>query len=244
MRLLLIADVHANWDALLALQRAEPQPDAVLFAGDAVGFGPEPPACLRWLRAQAVLAVRGECDEMLISGGWQAGQCGGGLEEAAQQTIELARRQLSPADRATLALWPPVTSIHLGGANFLLAHAAPARPLGGGLDLLSASEAELAAALAGRRADFVVVGYTHVPALRRSADGTLFINPGSLGQPRYGRPDATYAIWDDGQVQVKHLHYDRTALLNKLRLAPLSAEAVAALAGVLETGLAPEVALM
>jgi predicted phosphodiesterase len=35
MRILLIADVHANWEALLSLQRAEPQPDAVLFAGDA-----------------------------------------------------------------------------------------------------------------------------------------------------------------------------------------------------------------
>ncbi|MBF8285161.1 MAG: hypothetical protein HW378_4076, partial [Anaerolineales bacterium] len=50
------------------------------------------------------------------------------------------------------------------------------------------------------RADFVVVGHTHVPALRR-VDNVLFINPGSLGQPRYGVPDATYAVWNDGQVQ-------------------------------------------
>jgi len=29
MRLLLLADVHANWEALLGLQRAEARPDAV-----------------------------------------------------------------------------------------------------------------------------------------------------------------------------------------------------------------------
>ncbi len=57
MRILLIADVHANWEALLSLQRAEPQPDAVLFAGDAVGYGPDPANCARWLRTQATDAV-------------------------------------------------------------------------------------------------------------------------------------------------------------------------------------------
>jgi protein phosphatase len=53
MRVLLIADVHANWDALLALQRAERKPDAVLFAGDAVGYGPDPAACARWWSVNA-----------------------------------------------------------------------------------------------------------------------------------------------------------------------------------------------
>ena len=51
MRLLLFADVHANGEALLSLQRAERRPDAILFAGDAVGYGPEPVQCARWLIA-------------------------------------------------------------------------------------------------------------------------------------------------------------------------------------------------
>ncbi len=87
-------------------------------------------------------------------------------------------------------------------------------------------------------ADFVVLGHTHVPALRR-ANGTLFINPGSLGQPRYGVPDATYAVWEDGDVRIRHLHYDHDATAQRLRLAPLSPEVVEQLAEILETGIVP-----
>src|SRR3989338_6197735 len=115
MRLLLLADVHANWEALLAVQRAEPQPDAVLFAGDAVGYGPDPLNCVRWLTANATAAVRGECDEAFLTG------CQG-LDEAASATIALARAQLSATDRAALAAWPLATTLAFGGARFLLAH--------------------------------------------------------------------------------------------------------------------------
>ena len=86
------------------------------------------------------------------------------------------------------------------------------------------------------RADFVVLGHTHFPALRR-ANGTLLFNPGSLGQPRYGVPDATYAIWEDGDVRIRHLHYDHDATAQRLRLAPLSPEVIEQLTEVLETGM-------
>lgn len=239
MRILLIADVHANWEALLSLQRAEPQPDAVLFAGDAVGYGPDPANCARWLRAQTTGAVRGDCDNALVADPLITDhllQDSPQLEDAARETLALACAQLAPADRAALSLWPLTASLHLGGAMFVLAHATPAHPLDGTLDLLTASDAALTEALGGLHADFVVLGHTHVPALRR-ANGTLFINPGSLGQPRYGVPDATYAVWEDGQVQIKHLHYDHDATAQRLRLAPLSPEVVEQLTEVLEMGM-------
>jgi protein phosphatase len=69
---------------------------------------------------------------------------------------------------------------------------------------------------------------------------TLFLNPGSLGQPRYGTPDPTYAVWDDGRVQIQHLHYDPEPVCRKLALQPLDPEVVARLAGVLRTGLETE----
>jgi diadenosine tetraphosphatase ApaH/serine/threonine PP2A family protein phosphatase len=65
----------------------------------------------------------------------------------------------------------------------------------------------------------------------------LIVNPGSLGQPRYGVPDATYAVWEDGRVQIKHPHYDHDVTARRLRLAPLSAEVVGQLTEILETGM-------
>src|SRR5512147_1195919 len=104
MRILLIADVHANWEALLSLERAEPQPDAVLFAGDAVGYGPDPANCARWLLANAAPAVRGNHDAAMAHA-----SCTGApaeLAEAAEETLAYARRVVAPAEVAGLARWP------------------------------------------------------------------------------------------------------------------------------------------
>ncbi len=51
MKIIIFSDLHANWEALSALQRAESQPDAILFMGDVVNFGPDPQGCLDWVRA-------------------------------------------------------------------------------------------------------------------------------------------------------------------------------------------------
>lgn len=240
MRILILADVHANWEALFSLQRAEPRPDAVLFAGDAAGYGPDPAECVRWLLAQAHLAVLGNHDALLDPmRDRRAVGCPVELELAAGEALALARRRLAPADVARLSAWPEVATAALGGAGFLLCHGTPQDPLGGQINAATAPEAELERLFADAAADVVVLGHSHLPALRRLGK-CLIVNPGSLGQPRYGVPDATYAVWDDGQIQIKHLHYDHQAVVRRLRLTPLSAEAVEQLAAVLSTGLLPD----
>lgn len=237
MRVLLLADVHANWEALLALQRAEQRPDAVLFAGDAVGYGPEPAQCVRWLRANTRAAVRGNHDAALAEGpslvppGVPAE-----LAEAAAETLRLARRALTLADLSGLQDWPLTTGVVLGGARFGLCHATPVAPLDGVLNPATAGEAELEVLFAGSSADVHLLGHTHLPALRRWGN-RLLVNPGSLGQPRYGVPDATYAVWDDGRVQIHHLHYDHAGSARRLALAGLSPEVSEQLAAILNTGM-------
>jgi putative phosphoesterase len=234
MRIILLADVHANWEALLSLQRAERQPDAVLFAGDAVGYGPDPSNCARWLLPNATAAVRGNHDHALAfetSVGMPPE-----LQEAARETIACARTAISPADRNSLGQWPTAASIELGGARFYLTHGTPIDTLGGQLNPATCSESELHALLDGISADVIVLGHTHVPAIRQF-DRRVIVNPGSLGQPRYGSPDATYAVWEDGHIQIKHLHYDHDATIQRLRLAPLGPEVAEQLSGILETGL-------
>lgn len=234
MRILLLADVHANWEALLSLQRAEAQPEAVLFAGDAVGYGPDPAFCARWLAANTALAVRGNHDEALARpevGGFPLE-----LAEAARETLGHARRSLSADDQAGLARWPLTATAVFGGARFYLVHGTPADPLAGRLDPATCPEAELERLFGDIAADVIVVGHTHLPALRRFGQ-KLIVNPGSLGQPRYGVPDATFAAWQDGRVQIHHLHYDHHAPAHKLPLLGLSPETTDRLAEILETGL-------
>ena len=65
------------------------------------------------------------------------------------------------------------------------------------------------------------------------------MNPGSLGQPKTGRPLACYAIWEDGQISLKEYPYPRSDTVQQIRLMPISADDQDALIAVLETGVLP-----
>jgi putative phosphoesterase len=204
-----------------------------------VGYGPDPALCARWLLANS-MAVRGNHDE--AAGQDSAAAIRGvppELEDAALETGQYARQCLSPEDRAGLRGWPLSITLTLDGTRFHLCHGTPADPLAGQLSPATCPEAELAAVFEGLAAEVLVVGHSHMPALR-SFDGRLIVNPGSLGQPRCGLPDATYAVWQDGRVQIKHLHYDHDAVVRQLRPMALSPEVKEQLTSLLETGLLPD----
>jgi len=45
------------------------------------------------------------------------------------------------------------------------------------------------------RKDYIILGHTHIPMVLHTGKG-LFINPGSVGQPRDGDPRASFALLD------------------------------------------------
>ena len=61
MKILVLADIHANWPALAAIAAKETF-DACLFAGDLVDYGTDPVPCVEWIREHARAAVRGNHD--------------------------------------------------------------------------------------------------------------------------------------------------------------------------------------
>jgi len=225
---LIFADLHGNWEALAALQSAEPRPDYLFFLGDAVGYGPDPRACVSWLRANVTHAVRGSHDEALISG-HDAG-LPADYRELANATLAHARRVLNPDDLAYLAGLPVSQLVELEGTRFYLTHELPFAQ-----DLLMASERDLLQALSPLGAEVTFVGHTHVPMIRRVGE-TYVVNPGSLGQPRYGGPDATYAVWQDGDLQIRHLHYPWEITRRKLAMLPIDPDVVDELQAMLQRG--------
>jgi protein phosphatase len=234
MRILIFSDLHSNLEALAALHTVEKPPDALFFLGDAVGYGPDPAACLAWLRAHATYAVRGDHDHATANGADFASPSE--YRDLAIATREHTLRQLKGADLAYLAILPTTARVELGGARFFLAHASPREPMTRGLDLLAMSDNALRAELEGINADVILLGHTHVPAIRRVGSAHI-VNPGSLGQPRHGLPSATYAVWADGHLQIKHIDYAPKATQNKLALMSLDPEIAARLSEVLERGI-------
>lgn len=236
-RVIIFGDLHANREALFALQQAEPRPDAVLCLGEIVGYGPDPKRCLDTVRAGAThiiggrhdLAV-GELAQALAAEGGQAG-----ADDLWEATWAHTRSLLSEGDRDYLATLPRQLTVEMAGVRFHLMRLRPDDAETEARLLITMPQARLRELFDGVAADVILLGGPHVPALRQ-VDGRLIVCPGSLGLPRYGVPDPTFAAWEDGRVQVHHLHYHPEDTIRKLSLLPLAPEHRLRLQSILRTG--------
>ena len=61
-RVLIVTDIHGNRDALDAVVADAGAADRIWCLGDIVGYGPEPSACLAWVRAHCEIVLSGNHD--------------------------------------------------------------------------------------------------------------------------------------------------------------------------------------
>lgn len=87
-------------------------------------------------------------------------------------------------------------------------------------------------------ADVLIVGHTHTPFVRQEGKTTI-LNPGSLGQPKTGRPLACYAVWEDGKILLHEYEYPIEDTIAGIRRMPIPSEDQEALITVLKTGEIP-----
>jgi predicted phosphodiesterase len=116
------------------------------------------------------------------------------------------RKQISLAAKDYLARLPTNTTQSLGGSVFFLCHAVPTEPLYTYIAPDDAKHWERECKFAGQP-DFLLVGHTHLPMIHRIGRTTI-VNPGSVGQPKNGDPRACYALWRDGEIELRRVTYD------------------------------------
>jgi predicted phosphodiesterase len=150
-------------------------------------------------------------------------------------TIEFAAQSLSPLSRDFIAGLPDYQTVRLSDCTFHLTHAGPAG-LFDRFDLMTAPKELLEAEVKDIAAEVVLIGHTHRPGIRQVGDKVI-VAPGSLGAPRYGVPDGTFAAWTDGTIKVHHLHYDHHTAAHKLDALPLDTSCREALQRALEQGM-------
>ncbi len=230
MRYAVLADVHANLEALTAVLAAAEAAGAarVVCAGDLVGYHADPDACVERLRAASAVCVAGNHDRV-AAGLAEPTSFGATARRAALWT----RGRLSATSRAFLAALP----VHrVVDGHFLLFHGAlhpTPNP-----DLHLSNDARVARSIQALRdgpwpVSLAFFGHTHRSVVhearggaRRSWEGPMFqlaedahhlVNPGSVGQPRDGDPRAAFALYDadSGALRFVRVPFDRDACLAK-----------------------------
>lgn len=227
MKLVIISDIHANYDALTAL----PEDYNELWAlGDLVNYGPEPSEVLEWVRSRAAIAVRGNHDHAVGFG--ESPRCSAPYRLMAAETQRYTESTVTDRQKQFLQNLPARAEREVAGTRFLLCHAMPSDPLFGYCEPHSRLWAKETERLS---TDVLLVGHTHLPFTRRIGNCTV-VNPGSLGQPKTGGPNACYAVWNDGAIELKSFSYPFEQTIAKIGSLPIPDHVRQELTSVLRTG--------
>jgi protein phosphatase len=231
MKIAIISDIHANLAALLAFP--EHDCDEVWCVGDLVDYGPRPREAIQEIRNRAGLVVSGNHD---YAAGFGADpRCSAPYRRLAAQTLRYTRSVCSEEELQFLRGLPRSAERTVGSTRFYVVHAAPTDPM---FAYCREDSDRWMAEVEAIQADVLIVGHTHTPFVRKVRETTI-INPGSLGQPKTGRPRACYAIWEDGAVLLKEYDYPVAESIREIRDMPIASEDQEALIAVLQTGALP-----
>ena len=230
MRYGLIADIHANLEALDAVlvSAAKEDLDAYLCIGDIVGYGANPKECVEMVRALKPKA--------LIAGNHDWGTLGlldlDYFNKEARDAIVWTRGAIGKSETDYLRNFELVWS----NDNATLVH--------GSLDepqefryIFDTKDADKTFRLS--KTVLCFVGHSHIAGIfycdgkvygkvkgtkvRIGSGKKYIVNIGSVGQPRDGDSRASYAIYDEdgGDVEIKRVSYDVAEAQRKILKAGL-----------------------
>lgn len=232
VKIAIISDIHANLAALQAFP--EKHCDQIWCIGDLVDYGPRPHEIIQWIKEHADLAVRGNHDHAV---GFHADpECSAPFKHLAAVTQLYTEGLCTPEDIHYLKDLPIQRETTVNSTKFYLVHAMPSDPL---FSYCLEQSERWQQEVAWTNADVLVVGHMHTPFVRKIGNKTI-LNPGSLGQPKTGRPLACYALWEDGAITLKEYEYPLLQIIREIRAMPIWADDQNALIAVLQTGALPQ----
>jgi putative phosphoesterase len=227
MKIVIISDLHGNLEALTALPE---QYDELWVLGDLVNYGPDPAEVVEFVKARASVMVRGNHDHAIGFGADP--RCSPPFREMAEAMMQYTNSVLSDSQKQFLRDLPLTAEREVEGVRVSLCHAVPSDPLFAyclpdsdqwikEVDLVNSS--------------VLLVGHTHRPFVRQIGTKKI-VNPGSLGQPKTGRPAACYAVWDEGRIELRSFEYPFEETIRKIDALPIAAGIKSSLAEVLRNG--------
>ncbi len=219
MRIAILSDIHANLSALNSVLediRSNHAVDAYVLLGDIVNYGMRP--------NETILRLE-QLDKPVIGNIWGNHECAmvddGQLPhfstDRGRSALMYMRGILSEHSKQYLEgmIKSGYLELEIEGKQILLVHGDMKDVYWGKMTDTEQQDAYY------KKFDYVLHGHSHVPQYHevffadenptmRNKKKTIFINPGSVGQPRNHNPRAQYAILDTatGECQLLSAGYD------------------------------------
>lgn len=214
MKIAVISDIHANYQALEAVMKdiKKENCDRIFCLGDLAMAGPQPHMVIDFVRKQPDwIVIQGNTDKLIA--------------EYTEQTYEDVKKMypmmanaladdvkiLEEDKKQYLGSLPPQYETEIDGVKILLVHGSPRKNNENIFPNMPVNEIE--EMIKGIDADLIFCGHTHQPCGYQTSTKQTVVNAGSVGRPMTEVPDACYVIADfnNGGFSINHkfVDYDR-----------------------------------
>ncbi|MCL1977519.1 MAG: YfcE family phosphodiesterase [Candidatus Bathyarchaeota archaeon] len=190
IKIAVLADIHANIHALeIVIQDAEKR-GAQLFlnAGDSIGYGAFPNEVLHLIYEKNMLNVCGNFDAETLKNSHKHNSNNSNTKKVA---LSYTKKELTKSCKIYLNSFAAQIELELANKKVFMTHASPLSPT----EHLTPDtpERHLKKVVAHTDADIIIVGHSH-EQFHKQLDDVSIINPGSVGRPGDGNPQAAYVM--------------------------------------------------
>jgi predicted phosphodiesterase len=193
-------DIHGNLAALDAVLREAEQLGATsyLLGGDYATFGPWPRETVERLDGvPAVARIRGNVDRWLR----EEPEVPDTARQLVTTALDVARELLGSDLVDQLYELPERAEVE----GIAVCHGSPLSDIE---TFAPDPEPDEERMLAGEAQRTVLFGHSHQQFARPGPNGTLLVNPGSVGAPLDGDPRAAWALLENGELELRRTAYD------------------------------------
>lgn len=222
-----ISDIHSNLPALEAtLEDIKSRGvEDIYCLGDLVGYHCFPNEVIELLKKEGVISIKGNHDDAIVMENFDR-------EREADFPLYWNSDNLTEVNREYLSELPLNMTIEAEGVSIKIVHGSPASLI----EYIREGSPEADQYITEMDTDILICGHTHIPYIVKK-NGKTLLNSGSVGKPKFGKPEASYTLLtvDKGSYKPEtiSLPYDVESITGELRRLNFPQKLVTAL----ETGL-------
>ncbi|GFZ34149.1 phosphoesterase [Clostridium zeae] len=216
MRIAVISDIHSNLYALIrVIEDIDTQNvDTVICLGDLVGYGPQPNEVIAMVKRRGFLCIKGNYDTSVVDNGFTYIRDTNINSFSLPWTVE----ELRASNKYYLENLPDSISLKIDNRKILFVHGSPNK-----IDeYLYENNPDLDTIVDEIDEDILVCAHTHMPMVKQLKN-KMIINGGSVGKPKNGSPDSTYAIIDiskgrSTRAEIRKVSYEYKRIMKDMEM--------------------------
>jgi putative phosphoesterase len=206
MKIAAISDIHGNLYALMKVLEdiADQNVYQIVCLGDLVGYGPHPNEVIALIKRREIPCIKGNYDASAVDGEYSF------IRNTTINSFSLpwAINEVRISNKHYLDSLPLKLEYSINGVNIVFTHGSPEKIN----EYLFENGENTIKTMQDFTGDVLVCAHTHIPSCKKF-DNKLFVNVGSVGKPKIGRPNPTYALIDisndgDVDVSIREIEYE------------------------------------